>query len=66
MKKGQIVEGVIERIDFPNKVIIPCPNTCHSIYWCVMQGGSMSLDSVADLHLTGILTGIRECGEMEK
>ena len=26
----------------------------------------MSLDSVAELHLTGILTGIRECGEMEK
>jgi len=35
MKKGQIYEGIIERVDFPNKgmIYIPEEEICHGEKW---------------------------------
>ena len=30
MKKGEVLEGTVERVDFPNKGMVPCEGG-----WCV-------------------------------
>ncbi len=32
MKKGEVLEGTVERVDFPNKGMVPCEGG-----WCVVK-----------------------------
>ena len=57
MKKGQIIKGVVERVDFPNKGIV---NTAEGI--CTVKNVLLSVDQNSPLEMESPCPHFGECG----